>query len=187
MGKNRNGTQSSGKTEWETPPALVAAVAAELGLNGFDLDPAATKENKKGCAHFGPGGRVDVTRTFQRGGSSGISRPAEDGLAEKWFGNVWLNPPYGHGIGKWAAKAHQEVLDGHCTMVAALLPTSCASKWWQAHVMDCTEMWMLDRRVTFLGQPTGAPFDSVIIVWRANQLGRRYLRGFGWKDDQGSD
>jgi hypothetical protein len=41
MGKNRNGNQSSGKTEWSAPPALVAAVAAELGLDGFDLDPAA--------------------------------------------------------------------------------------------------------------------------------------------------
>jgi hypothetical protein len=27
-----------------------------------------------------------------------------DGLAHKWFGRVWLNPPYGKETGKWLAK-----------------------------------------------------------------------------------
>lgn len=168
MGRNRNGQQSSGKTEWETPPALVAAVAAELGLKyGFELDPAARADKVKAQFYFGPDQEEELLR---------------DGLAISWFGTVFLNPPYGRGIGKWAAKAHEEVLAGRCELVAALLPNNSASRWWHRHVMECTEMWMLDRRVRFVGEVNSAPFDNVIIVWRAHQLGRRYLRGFGWRD-----
>jgi len=168
VGKNRNGNQSSGKTEWETPWPLVLAVAAELGLRrGFNLDPAARLACHKAAEYYGP----DHPNPARR-----------DGLALPWHGAVFVNPPYGRGIGKWAAKAHEEVLASHCTVVAALLPNNSASKWWHRHVMECTEMWMLDRRITFVGQPSGAPFDNVIVVWRAHQLGRRYLRGFGWKD-----
>lgn len=69
-----------GKTdEWLTPPSIIKA------LGGFDLDPCCPQEmpwRTAGCM---------------------ISAPA-NGLAEEWYGRVWLNPPYGPETGKWLEK-----------------------------------------------------------------------------------
>lgn len=67
--------------EWYTPPELFEA----LGLC-FDLDPASP-----------PGGVpwVPAARYFS---------VIEDGLNQAWHGRVWLNPPYGRGIGSWLAR-----------------------------------------------------------------------------------
>ncbi|HUZ23794.1 MAG TPA: hypothetical protein VMV07_08510 [Streptosporangiaceae bacterium] len=42
---------------------------------------------------------------------------ADDGLAQPWKGRVWLNPPYGHVIGQWMARARGEVAAGHAERV----------------------------------------------------------------------
>jgi len=46
--------------------------------------------------------------------------------------------------------------------------------------MEATEIRLLERRVTFVGEPSGAPFDNALIVWRRHQLHRRYLMGWNW-------
>lgn len=163
MGRLMTGKQPSGKTEWETPPELVAALAADLGIDRFDLDPAATKANKKAAVHMG----LDI---------------GQDGLKVRWYGTVWLNPPYGRGIGHWARKAFEEVEADHCQLVAALLPVNSSSHWWHRYVMRATEIRLLERRVTFVDQPSGAPFENAIIIWRPHQFDRRYLMGWDWKD-----
>src|SRR5262245_18972492 len=73
---------SSRSVEWPTDPGVFAALDAEFGP--FTLDPCATPENAKCAAYF--------TRE-------------QDGLKQKWAGRVWLNPPYGRGIGRWMRKA----------------------------------------------------------------------------------
>jgi hypothetical protein len=70
---------SSSTDEWETPQALFEELSWIFG--GFTLDPCATRENAK-CARY-----------FTR---------EENGLAKRWEGKVFLNPPYGRAIGNWA-------------------------------------------------------------------------------------
>jgi hypothetical protein len=63
--------------EWYTPRSLFDALGAE-----FDLDPAA--------------GRTNDERRARSAVPAGTFYSADlDGLAELWFGHVWLNPPYG--------------------------------------------------------------------------------------------
>jgi hypothetical protein len=62
--------------DWLTPPSIIEA------LGKFDLDP---------CAHPG-----QTNRTADR-----MIAPPADGLAEKWTGRVWLNPPYGSELRRW--------------------------------------------------------------------------------------
>jgi len=68
-----------GKDEWLTPPEIITA----LGV--FDLDPCAPINRPWDMAinHF----------TIQ-----------DDGLRKKWFGRVWLNPPYGTETAGWLSK-----------------------------------------------------------------------------------
>lgn len=70
-----------GKTDdWLTPPDIIEK------LGRFDLDP---------CCPDGP----MPWRTADI-----MLRPTQDGLASKWFGRVWLNPPYGRETGRWLDK-----------------------------------------------------------------------------------
>lgn len=64
------------KDEWVTPPHIIQL------LGRFDLDP---------CAPIKPPYETaDHTYTIE-----------DDGLKQRWFGRVWLNPPYGRETGKW--------------------------------------------------------------------------------------
>ena len=79
--------------------ALFAALDSEFGP--FTLDVCATAENAK-CAHY-----------FDR---------AADGLARRWTGRVWCNPPYGREIGRWTCKAAEAVRSGDAELVVCLVP-----------------------------------------------------------------
>lgn len=68
--------------EWYTPPAVFAA----LGLT-YDLDPAS------------PGAEIVPWVPAAR-----HLTPMENGLAAKWTGRVWLNPPYSGETARWLAR-----------------------------------------------------------------------------------
>jgi hypothetical protein len=65
--------------EWLTPPEIIAA------LGEFDLDPCSP-----------------VARPWPTAAKHYTIR--DNGLAQKWAGRVWLNPPYGPQTGTWLAK-----------------------------------------------------------------------------------
>ncbi|MCJ7527490.1 MAG: phage N-6-adenine-methyltransferase [Methyloceanibacter sp.] len=166
MGRLLTGKEPSGKTEWQTPPELIAALLVDLELPlGFALDAAARVDTSVGHFYYG----LDHEHEAYR-----------DGLAGHWWGSVFVNPPYGRGIGKWARKAYEEVESGRAQLVVALLPVNSSTHWWHRYVMEATEIRLLERRVTFVGEPSGAPFENALIIWRRHQLHRRYLMGWNW-------
>lgn len=67
------------QNEWLTPPDLL------MRLGGFDLDPCAPVQR--------PWPMADHHYTIE-----------DDGLAQPWFGRVWLNPPYGSETGDWLSR-----------------------------------------------------------------------------------
>lgn len=67
--------QSSGNYELYTPPEITAAVRAMFGV--IDLDPASSEIANKA---------VQAKQYFTE---------EDDGLTKEWFGNVWLNHPFG--------------------------------------------------------------------------------------------
>lgn len=82
MSRAMGGHQSAAmKTDtWLTPPEIIRA------LGPFDLDPCAAPDPKPW-----PTAGTHYTRPV-------------DGLAESWFGRVWLNPPYSREAVKWLRK-----------------------------------------------------------------------------------
>lgn len=83
---------------WLTPPHIISA------LGEFDLDPCAAPEPR-------PWPTADVHYTLPT-----------DGLAEPWFGRIWLNPPYSREAVKWLRKLSDH---GHGTaLVFARTETS---------------------------------------------------------------
>jgi hypothetical protein len=85
----------------------------------------------------------------------------ENGLTRSWAGHrVYCNPPYGRGIDKWLAKATE------ATLAVYLLPARTDTRWWHDFAMKATEIRFLRGRLKFGNAKQGAPFPSVVLVYR---------------------
>jgi site-specific DNA-methyltransferase (adenine-specific) len=136
---------SSASVEWETPQKLYAELDREFH---FDLDPCCTKKNQKCPSGF----CADLN---------------QDGLGEPWFGNVFMNPPYGRGIiEKWVGKARDEVEAGRAKVVVGLIHSRTDTIWFHKYVYKKTEIRFIKGRLKFGGSKHGAPFPSMIAIWR---------------------
>lgn len=146
-GAMTKGMMSSLTDDWGTPRELFAGLDHEFT---FGLDACATADNAK-CSRW--------------------YSIEDDGLTQPWhpFSPVWVNPPYGKGIGLWMEKAYQESRMG--ATVVALVPSRTDTAWWHDHVMRADEIRFIRGRVSFYGRAP-APFPSAIVVWRgsASQL-----------------
>jgi len=79
---------------------------------------------------------------------------------------VWLNPPYGRGIGKFTAKALEETECGVTTV--CLLPARTDTRWWHDTVAGHADyIQYIKGRIVFKGEEHGAPFPSAIAVYFA--------------------
>lgn len=127
--------------EWSTPDDVFVQLKVEFGP--FDLDPCATAETAKARLFY----------SIQ-----------DNGLMQEWHGLVFMNPPYGRGIGEWVRKAHDASLEG--ATVVCLLPASTDSWWWHDHVLRAADIRFIRGRLKFKGAQHNAPFPSVIVVFR---------------------
>jgi hypothetical protein len=84
---------------WLTPPWIVA----RLGV--FDLDPCGSPSSSL----------ADKTYLLENG---------DNGLADPWFGRVWMNPPYGKALRSWMDRMVE-----HGTGTA-LIPVATGTKLW---------------------------------------------------------
>lgn len=110
----------AGTYVWLTPPEILAA------LGPFDLDP---------CAAPSPRPWPTAARHIEL---------PEDGLAAKWEGRVWLNPPYGQHTGKWLAK-----MAAHCNGIALVFART-DTRMFRDHVWDnAAGLMFLDKRPHF--------------------------------------
>lgn len=142
------------KTEYETPDSIFKPLDEEFG---FGLDAAATEKNSKCNLHLG------VEHNALQGDWISMQREA---LGEA--GNVWLNPPYGRGIGRWVLRAYIESHDG--LTVVCLLPSSTDTAWFHDWVLPYAEIRWIRGRVQFTinGEKMkgGNPGANFIAIYR---------------------
>lgn len=141
---------SSNKDEWGTPPAIFNPLDAEFD---FDLDPCATKENRKCQIHMGI---------------------EQDGLSVEWFDafdSAFVNPPYSK-LKDWIKKCSEESKKGMtCVM---LIPSRTDTKAWHKYIYDASrwrfregvEVRFIPGRIKFVGGKHCAPFPSCIVIFR---------------------
>ena len=131
---------SSASDNWETPKELFDDLNAVFN---FDLDAAASDDNAKCQKYF------TIT---------------ENGLAQSWHGNVWLNPPYGREIGAWVKKAYNEVMGGGASSVVLLLPARTDTAWYHDYCSKGIVLF-LRGRLKFGNAKNSAPFPSMIVIF----------------------
>ena len=136
------GMFSSNSIYWETPQHFFDRLDSEFG---FTLDVCATPDNAK-CERF--------------------FTERENGLAQKWDGVCWMNPPYGRGITKWIRKAWAEAQNG--VTVVCLVPSRTDTGWWHSYVMEANEIRFVRRRLRF-SDADNAPFPCAVVVFRENE------------------
>lgn len=132
-------------TSWITPPQIIER------LGGFDLDPCASVPQPWPCAK----------ESYQL---------PTDGLAESWFGRVWLNPPYTRNILPWIEK-----MSKHNSGVA-LLFVRPDTKWFKLIWQSASCFLFISRRILF-HRPDGTLSDgrmtaSVLIGWGPDEIER---------------
>ncbi len=85
----------------------------------------------------------------------------DGGLTRSWRGErVYCNPPYGRGVASWLAKASEAEL------AVYLLPARTDTVWWHEYAMQAQEIRFLRGRLRFGDAKAGAPFPSVVLVFR---------------------
>jgi len=141
-----DGMKSSATPEWATPDYVFDQINREHG--GFTLDPCASVENHKAPKFY----------TIE-----------ENGLTKSWAGErVFMNPPYGNGIGDWIRKA----ASGEAYTVC-LIPARTDTKWWHQYIGDgvnwkASKVLFWKGRIQFGDSKTNAPFPSALVVFDPN-------------------
>lgn len=137
---------SSKTDQWATPLDFFQEINAEFE---FDLDPCADEENHK-CERY-----------FTKD---------QNGLLQDWGGcRVFCNPPYGKEIGAWVEKAYHE---GHKegTLVVMLIPARTDTKYFHDFILNRAEVRFVRGRLKFGGAAAGAPFPSMLVIFRGPKM-----------------
>lgn len=142
--------------EWGTPKWIWKPIAETLW--GFDLDPASGAE------------RVPIAR--QRFDID------DNGLERSWWGDVWLNPPYGRKQNPvWAKKALNEARGDRVKSLTALVPASTDTQWFQENYARADLLTFIEGRVSFIGSgDNNASFPSVIVTWGIDEVSDEYIK-----------
>ena len=143
-----------------TPPEFIANVRLVMGE--IDLDPASD----------------DVAQQWIQ--ASNYYTPAIDGLAQPWFGRVFLHPPAHGKTAKWTKKLLVEYESGRIEEAVLLVTPSSGSKWFQ----KLTRLFLVcfpDERISFLddqGKPLPRPKHGNAIFYLGQNI-QRFKQVFG--------
>lgn len=115
--ETRRALHSSETNEWYTPEYVVEIARRTMGA--IDLDPAS-------C--------VRANRVIR---AAHIYTIETDGLRQRWWGRVWLNPPYGRGARNrsnqdlWTGKLVQAYERGDVAEAVLLVNATTDRKWFK--------------------------------------------------------
>lgn len=143
--------------EWYTPSYILDRVYKVMSI---DLDPCSPRVPTVKCkTHYS----LD-----------------DDGLSRDWFGNMFINPPYGRDIKKWVSKFISEWESGHIENAILLVPVKSDTVWWRNLV---TRSWCwcgINGRVKFISPSGncsnfGTSASALILFTRSNHMGREFI------------
>jgi len=122
--------QGTGENEWYTPAIYIEAARQVLGF--IDLDPASSDA----ANHV-----VRAARFFSE---------SDNGLAQKWEGKVWMNPPYAQpAIQHFMQKLAHEVDAGHVTEAIALTHNYTDTAWFHIGARSAQAVCFTRGRIAF--------------------------------------
>ncbi|MBW1784812.1 MAG: hypothetical protein JRL30_29220 [Deltaproteobacteria bacterium] len=151
---------NSGNNEWYTPPEYIDA--AKLVMGSIDTDPASSKAAN------------------QTVGAKKYYDVKADGLAKKWAGNVWMNPPYAQPLINEFCDTFCEKYKGmEFTQGCVLVNNATETEFGQKMLVLCDAVCFPNGRVKFLdpeGKP-GAPLQGQMVLYFGREA-RKFISAF---------
>lgn len=135
------------KQDYGTPPELLKPIKTRLHIADFDIDVAASNENK-------------VCHYYYDEATNGLHNPWT--VPEPESGWAWCNPPFER-IVLWVTKATIEAKHGNSTCM--LIPASVGSYWWKTRVDPYAYALFLNGRITFVGCEDPYPKDCALLLY----------------------
>jgi len=131
---------SSDSNEWYTTPDIINAVIEVMG--DIDLDPCSN-------SHTAP--NVPAAKHFTQ---------KDDGLSQNWYGQVYVNPPYGRQLPLWIDKIVTEYNAGNISAIV-LVPARPDTRWFR--MLRTFPRCFMFGRVRFNGHENSAPFPTMLV------------------------
>lgn len=128
--------------EWATPPSLLRPL--DRAVDGFDLDPCSGAED----------------RTI----ADDVLDKDDDGLAHRWHGAVWCNPPYSD-VADWLEKCRFEAESEVVETILVLVPARTSTQWFHRFAADATALCFIEGRLSFGDAENSAPFPSMLVAF----------------------
>jgi ParB family chromosome partitioning protein len=145
---------NSGKEEWYTPAEFIES--ARFVMESIDIDPASCETANK----------IVKAITFYN--------KENDGLIPFWYGNIWLNPPYGSNkIKAFIEKLESEVYAEHVSQFVTLTNNATETQWAQRLISIANAICFPSSRVKFLDEqlnPVNAPLQGQMICYRGKHV-----------------
>ncbi len=156
-------TFNTGDNSWNTPAEYVELARGVMG--SIDCDPAT---NPTAHSYI----RATVHYTVD-----------DDGLTKAWYGNVWLNPPFGQPlIQRFADKLVAEYRSGNTTQAIAVTRNATDSQWWQTLASAASCVCFPARRIAFENALSSSPQQGQVFTYFGPQV-ERFVDRFktvGW-------
>jgi len=140
---------NSGNNESYTPRPYIDAARQAMGT--IDTDPASSA-----IANETVGATVYFTKD-------------DNGLIQKWHGNIWLNPPYRQpAIRLFCEAVVQKYLSGEIEQAVVLVNNGTETAWGQTLLGASSAVCFPRGRIKFVdpeGKPSGAPLQGQAVAY----------------------
>ena len=154
---------NSGNNEWYTPVEIIEAARDAMG--SIDLDPASSDKAQEVV-------KAGTYYTIET-----------NGLNKKWFGNIWMNPPYATDlIGLFIKKLGDEY--DNFEQAVVLVNNATETEWFNELISIASAVCFPKGRVRFYTPEgkTGAPLQGQAVVYIGSRIDK-FMKAFseiGW-------
>lgn len=152
--KKAHVANNSGNNEWYTPGRFIELVRGFFGE--IDVDPASSEI---------------ANRTVR---AKTIFTAVEDGRRQRWYGRVWLNPPYAQPLmNDFAEAVASKYQTGEIDEACILVNNATETQWCQRLIGCASAVCFPKSRIKFLdpeGNATGAPLQGQAIIYMGRNV-----------------
>jgi hypothetical protein len=152
-------SNNSGNNEWYTPKEFIDTAREVMG--SIDVDPASSQ----------------IANTIIQAHT--YYTLADNGLEQKWIGNVFMNPPYAQpSIDDFSSKLNQEILEGNTKQAIVLVNNATETKWFQALAHTASAICFPKSRVKFWSpDKESAPLQGQAFLYFGSET-EKFINGF---------